>query len=106
MAQKLQDNFYARCPPEKRPLYMQGSGSSSESSVSDAKQETKSDDPKAKKQKSPYDSSLGKALHGTFFTPFWTAGVLLFIAGSCSLHCLHLRLNVFQRNVENDYTSR
>ncbi|KAJ7290727.1 multidrug resistance-associated ABC transporter [Mycena rebaudengoi] len=80
MAQKLQDNFYARCPPEKRPLYMQGSGSSSESSVSDAKQETKSDDPKAKKQKSPYDSSLGKALHGTFFTPFWTAGVLLFIA--------------------------
>ncbi|KAJ7714243.1 multidrug resistance-associated ABC transporter [Mycena maculata] len=80
MAQKLQDSFYARCPPEKRPLYMQDSGSSSEPSVSDAKQETKFDDPKAKKHKSPYDSSLGKALHGTFFTPFWTAGVLLLIA--------------------------
>ncbi|KAF7343004.1 Oligomycin resistance ATP-dependent permease YOR1 [Mycena venus] len=80
MAQKLQDNFYARCPPEKRPLYMQDSGSSSKPSVSDAKQETKVDDPKAKKQKSPYDSSLGKALHGTFSIPFWTAGVLLLIA--------------------------
>ncbi|KAJ7890947.1 multidrug resistance-associated ABC transporter [Mycena olivaceomarginata] len=80
MAQKLQDNFYARCPPEKRPLYVQDPGTSSEPSVSDVKQETKSDDPKAKKQKSPYDSSLGKALHVTFFTPFWTAGVLLLIA--------------------------
>ncbi|KAJ6528504.1 multidrug resistance-associated ABC transporter [Mycena capillaripes] len=80
MAQKLQDNFYARCPPEKRPLYMQDSGSSSEPSVSGTKQETKFDDPKANKQKSPHDSSLGKALHGTFFTPFWTAGILLLIA--------------------------
>ncbi|KAJ7893786.1 multidrug resistance-associated ABC transporter [Mycena leptocephala] len=80
MAQNFQDNFYARCPPEKRPLHMQDSGSSSEPSVSDAKQETKLDDPKAKKPKSPYDSSLGKALHGTLFTPFWTAGVFLLIA--------------------------
>ncbi|KAF8217563.1 multidrug resistance-associated ABC transporter [Mycena galopus ATCC 62051] len=80
MAQKLQDNFYARCPPEKRPLYMQDSGSSSETSVSDAKQETKLNNPKAKKQKSPYDSSLGKALHRTFSIPFWTAGVLLLLA--------------------------
>jgi hypothetical protein len=63
---------------------VQDPGTSSEPSVSDVKQETKSDDPKAKKQKSSYDSSLGKALHVTFFTPFWTAGVLLLIAGSCS----------------------
>ncbi|KAJ7224699.1 multidrug resistance-associated ABC transporter, partial [Mycena pura] len=76
MAQKLEDSFYARCPPEKRPLYMQDSSSrassSPETSVSDAKQATK--------PKSPYDSSLGMALHTVLFTPFWTAGVFLLLA--------------------------
>ncbi|KAK7002404.1 oligomycin resistance ATP-dependent permease YOR1 [Favolaschia claudopus] len=101
LAEKLQQNFYARCPPEKRPLYMQESGSSPKpapenesasnleqikvngSGATDNSKDAKSGKPtqeKQKEEKSPYDSSLSQALHTTFLTPFWLSGILLLIA--------------------------
>jgi hypothetical protein len=39
-----------------------------------------------------YDESLFKAIHRTFFTRIWTAGVLKLVSGEALLHCLCSRI--------------
>lgn len=66
----VETNFYARCPPEKRP---QGD------THSDLEEERTLDD-KAQTEKQQYDSSLLKSLHHTYFTSFWLAGFMKLFA--------------------------
>jgi ATP-binding cassette, subfamily C (CFTR/MRP), member 1 len=104
MAEKLEQNFYARCPPEKRPLYMQdfsASGSMpSAASTSDGKQELRGDENDTTK-KSPYDSSLAKALHKTFMAPIWLGGIFLLLSGKHAFNLLIILKRVC-RNVKNN----
>jgi ATP-binding cassette, subfamily C (CFTR/MRP), member 1 len=111
LATEVEENFYARCEPDKRPEFY---GSRSSPSTSPKEEETvpelktplRSDDDSEKGQKETsqpnrkswfqmkpktfktdsegnrkYDSSLLKALHRTFFVRWWTGGLLVLIAG-------------------------
>ncbi|KAF8882127.1 P-loop containing nucleoside triphosphate hydrolase protein [Infundibulicybe gibba] len=60
---KVETNFYLRCPPESRPHFLQGKLDQ----VSAAKDKKK--DPK-------YDSSLFLAIHQSFLFRIWSAGIL------------------------------
>ncbi|KAF9042985.1 multidrug resistance-associated ABC transporter [Panaeolus papilionaceus] len=94
ITRNVEQNFYTRCPPEKRPRYMRQDNDDtpviSPTSSLDEKGKDK-DEPteatsdasknqKGKKTKSPYDESLFKAIHRTFFTRIWIAGVLKLFA--------------------------
>lgn len=79
LASTVEKNFYARCPPEKRP---QGDIDLSEEdarSLDDEKKYPRKNEPK-QEEKKQYDSSLLKSLHHTYFTPFWLAGAMKLIA--------------------------
>ncbi len=85
LTELVQNIFYARCPPDKRPNFFrddhvrdQGSGIGSNG---DATDEEKSNN-KAKATKAPkYDSSLFRSLHSAFFYRWWIAGIFYLGAG-------------------------
>jgi len=106
LSTELENIFYLRCPPEKRPECYRSQYSPSVS----PKEEEATSSPGNKEntegekttsynwysswfRKKPkvfktdpagnekYDSSLIKALHRTFFVRWWTAGTLVLIAG-------------------------
>ncbi|KDQ53927.1 hypothetical protein JAAARDRAFT_38897 [Jaapia argillacea MUCL 33604] len=103
LTEKLQTNFYDRCPPEKRPSFLrhghEGSQAEtlsprgSEEDGVDSEKGPHSEEPESPVEskvtpketrskgrgkkgegKPKYDSSLLKALHTTFFWPWWAAG--------------------------------
>jgi len=100
LSTKLEDNFYSRCPHEKRPrnrskyssVLNKDDGPAVLSPPIVDQDEQKSqmkttwfhDRLNAPKTDSSYnekyDSSLLKALHKTFFMTWWTAGILVLIA--------------------------
>ncbi|PPR03716.1 hypothetical protein CVT24_007391 [Panaeolus cyanescens] len=99
ITQNVERNFYTRCPPEKRPRYMREhsddtpviSPTSSLDEKGKDKEESNNLPPDASKEsnkkgkknaKSPYDESLFKAIHRTFFTRIWIAGFLKLISDS------------------------
>uniref|UniRef100_A0A8H8CI96 Multidrug resistance-associated ABC transporter n=1 Tax=Psilocybe cubensis TaxID=181762 RepID=A0A8H8CI96_PSICU len=72
----MEQNFYSRCPSEKRPRHMRDLV---DSSIESEKEDTA--DP-AKNSSQPgnspvYDESVFKALHQTFFRRIWWSGLLL-----------------------------
>ncbi|KAJ7580556.1 multidrug resistance-associated ABC transporter [Mycena floridula] len=76
---KVERNFYALCPPEKRPAFLRDSSEPilEEKSVpgSNVKPTPAISEPSSKDGKAPIDFTLLKALHQTFFYSWWTAGV-------------------------------
>jgi hypothetical protein len=102
---EVEENFYARCPPELRPDLRspkkeQAGSESITPSISGEDKEKQEGGVKASKTKwwsrfqmkpkmfktdsagnKIYDSSLLKALHRTFFIRWWTGGILLLLAG-------------------------
>ena len=86
VSNEVENNFYSRCEPEKRPQFMKDRlGSASQSSSHDPIQE-EVDSEKATRpdtKKGPkYDSSLFLALYKTFFTRIWFAGLLKVFSGA------------------------
>jgi ATP-binding cassette, subfamily C (CFTR/MRP), member 1 len=111
----VEENFYARCPPEKRPDFRrlqsppsafpkeEETGPESimpSTSIDKEKQVGEKNTSQTKWsrfQKKPkifrtdsagnikYDSSLLKALHRTFFIRWWTAGILSLIASGLTM---------------------
>jgi ATP-binding cassette, subfamily C (CFTR/MRP), member 1 len=88
---RLEQNFYARCPPEKRPHYIK-----EQEAFTPIDEETreklepdinKSETPQedleknAEAMKKAYDESLAFALEKTFRYHFWLGGILQFIGG-------------------------
>lgn len=112
LSTEVEENFYARCSPEKRPDFRrlqslpsalpkeEETGSESimpSTSIDNEKQGGEKKIPQTKWswfQKKPkifktdsagnikYDASLLKALHRTFFIRWWTAGILSLIANT------------------------
>ena len=82
---RLESNFYARCPPEKRPAHLRRRLSSSHDNLDDT---TDKDDAigtsgtVSAAQESQYDSSLPFAIQRTFFFHFWLAGFLYATGGA------------------------
>ncbi|KAF9500249.1 multidrug resistance-associated ABC transporter [Pleurotus eryngii] len=79
LTELVQNIFYVRCPPDKRPNFFredhggdQGSGISSNGDATD--EEKPNIKPKATKAPK-YDSSLFKSLHSAFFYRWWIAGI-------------------------------
>ena len=87
----LEKNFYARCPPEKRPIFIhEGSAketddqsTTSGSKESHSAEDKEKGDTKVESNSKPpkYDASLVKAIHTTFFWRWWAAGALKFCSG-------------------------
>ncbi|KAK7691491.1 hypothetical protein QCA50_004890 [Cerrena zonata] len=83
---ELEKNFYARCPPEKRPVFTQDvpvEGHDDQSTTSASKEsngdnEEKTQSPVDNSKPPKYDASLVKAIHTTFFWRWWGAGALKF----------------------------
>ncbi|KAL1744151.1 P-loop containing nucleoside triphosphate hydrolase protein [Schizophyllum fasciatum] len=90
IADRLEYNFYVRCPPEKRPLVVRqrhpalaadehllgGGNKSLDEKAHDEAGSTAADAQAAgTEQKSPYDSSLGKAIHRTVLLRWWLGGL-------------------------------
>ncbi|TFK36263.1 multidrug resistance-associated ABC transporter [Crucibulum laeve] len=99
---EVEHNFYARCPPEKRPRFLRDNYTDSAayngydlsktvSPASTPESRERKELPitkgkkgwfgrgkasKNKKTKSPYDESAFKALHRTFIVRIWIAGIL------------------------------
>jgi ATP-binding cassette, subfamily C (CFTR/MRP), member 1 len=111
LTNNVEANFYARCPPDKRPALLHtklaaDDGSETQAPSTDEKGKAKSPDPekaladvtlKAQKRScfrmksrssdtdaKVYDSSFVKALHATFWFRWWGAGLLKLLAGVCS----------------------
>lgn len=115
---RLESNFYVRCPPERRPARLRlrlsnndkdtaGAIGTSDATGDDDNDEkglgaleagAASPDPdnkrNNKKTKPQYDSSLPLALQRTFFFPFWLSGILYAIGGMSTLHSLCARHGV------------
>ena len=106
LSTELENNFYSRCPPETRPkcyhsqYFPSLSSKEGEPTSSPGNKENTEGEkttsynwqwswfhkkPKVFKADSAgnekYDSSLLKALHRIFFVRWWTAGILVLIAG-------------------------
>lgn len=84
LTEELEKNFYARCPPEKRPVFTQEipvEGHDDQSTSRDNGGKIQSQEDKSKAPK--YDASLVKAIHATFFWHWWGAGALKFCSGMC-----------------------
>lgn len=87
IANELEGNFFRRCPPEKRPSFLQSSNQNpmsptpTEAAAKDADLEGVRYEEQGKK-KQAYDSSLMKALHQTFFYRWWFAGLLKLLSGA------------------------
>jgi hypothetical protein len=81
----LERNFYARCPPHKRPRHLRESQDLPPSeTVSDEKLEEgqKAETPEdAAATKKAYDESLVFAMEKTFRRQFWIGGILQLIGG-------------------------
>lgn len=111
LCKEIEDNFYERCPPDKRPVHYHEHDSEDLRSRSpsgtykgdeDIDEKVVSPDPnktadlesslegkttasttqQSAKAKPKYDSSLVRALHKTFFWRFWAAGLLKLFSGS------------------------
>ena len=123
LSKKLEDNFYSRCPPEKRPEVHRPPVSPSASPKEEAESKSITPSPTVEGKEKPggketpqtkkwswlqlkpkifktdsagnvkYDSSLLKALHRTFFIRWWTAGLIDLIASAF----LCLSKTTFQR---------
>jgi len=92
IANKVEANFFQRCPPEQRPSFLRPQTPdflpppSLKDSVkaSDHDLETSYDYVPGGKKKPVYDSSLARALHETFFYRWWFAGLLKLGSGASS----------------------
>lgn len=99
LSDNIERNFYERCPPPKRPLFLRDVLDTPEEKIAEAEKidhsEMQQQDaestikgdaqsaqsrPPVKKRK--YDESLIKAFNKTFFTNWWTAGILRLTAGT------------------------
>ncbi|CAA7257506.1 unnamed protein product [Cyclocybe aegerita] len=76
---EVEANFYARCPPEKRPLFMRDSKSEEGGKAFSEPEKGKDIEgtPATTGQQPIYDESLFKALHKTFFRRIWSSAFLL-----------------------------
>jgi hypothetical protein len=96
IAPTLEHNFYARCPPEKRPRYIReqdvftpGKEKGKELDLSapngDDMEDVEAQRPltkeEEKRRKKMYDESLVFALEKTFRYNFWMGGILQLIGG-------------------------
>jgi len=81
MAENVEQNFYSRCPPERRSLQFRDSTPAAK----DEKESVDEKDPHPEEGK--YDESLFGALHTTFKRRIWLAGLLLLAAGESFLVC-------------------
>ena len=108
---RLESNFYARCPPERRPVPLRhldnekdtagaidaGNAPADDNDEKDLKAleaGAASPDPENEnentsnikgKEKPHYDSSLPLAIQRTFFFPFWLSGILYATGGTSTL---------------------
>ncbi|TFK23810.1 ATP-dependent bile acid permease [Coprinopsis marcescibilis] len=92
MAEKIEANYYARVPPEKRPRHLrdipkeQSLGADDDSSAFTEKADPEAAKPsgktaeKSKKAPKKYDESLFKAIAHTFSSDLWVSGILKLIA--------------------------
>ena len=74
----VEQNYYFRCPPEKRPFFMRGTGPPSVPPQDDEKHEA-TEDPVTT---ATYDESLLKAILQTFKRRIWASGLLLLASGA------------------------
>ena len=93
VSHEVEDNFYSRCEPEKRPQFIQDRLESASRSSSDILIQKESDSEKATQhsdiKKSPkYDSSLFIALYKTFSTRICLAVFLKVFSGAYLKSCL------------------
>jgi ATP-binding cassette subfamily C (CFTR/MRP) protein 1 len=95
MTDEVERNFFARCPPEKRPLHMrEGTAANSVSSKAHAKdkdveQVNDADNPTPV---SVYDESLFKAVFVTFKRRIFGSGLLLLVSGEKLKFCIVIML--------------
>ena len=75
LTDRVEHDFYARCPPEKRPL------SHRQMTIPVEKAEGNAESYSGNEDKALYDSSLFKALHTTYRAQWWTAGIFKLVAG-------------------------
>ncbi|KAL0958935.1 hypothetical protein HGRIS_014251 [Hohenbuehelia grisea] len=83
LTDRVERLFYARCPPEQRPIAFRAKSSRTNDIDSHATEkdlgDTKGDGINSKSEgakKSQYDSSLFKALHRAFIVRWWIAGFM------------------------------
>ncbi|TFK36264.1 cadmium ion transporter [Crucibulum laeve] len=72
---KVEANFYARCPPEKRPNFLRNKYGNDAQPAPEPSNEHEAS-AKGKASKPQYDESLFKSLHHTFFREIWVSGAL------------------------------
>ena len=77
----IEQNYYSRCPPEKRPFFMRDTGSLSVPPQDGEKHEA-TEDPATPVTTATYDESLLKAILQTFKRRIWASGVLLLASGA------------------------
>lgn len=77
----VEQSYYSRCPPEKRPFFMRDTGSPSVPTQNDEKHEA-TEDPATPVITPTYDESLLKAILQTFKRRIWASGLLLLASGA------------------------
>ena len=75
----VEQNYYSRCPPEKRPFFMRDTASPSTIRVQKDENHDATDDPATPPT---YDESLFKAIVQTFKRRIWASGLLLLASGA------------------------
>ncbi|KIM43746.1 hypothetical protein M413DRAFT_443652 [Hebeloma cylindrosporum] len=75
----VEQYYYERCPPEKRPFFMRDTASPSVPLQNDEKQEA-IEDPVIPATAPTYDESLLQAIHQTFKRRIWASGLLLLVS--------------------------
>jgi ATP-binding cassette, subfamily C (CFTR/MRP), member 1 len=88
----LERNFYARCPPHKRPRHLRENQDAS-GTISDEKVEegqTNQTPEEIAATKKAYDESLVYAMEKTFRRQFWIGGILQLVGGMRTL--LHTKV--------------
>ena len=108
---EVENNFYSRCEPEKRPPFIQERFESASRSLSHALIQKEKDidseraAPRPDTKKSPkYDSSLFIALYKTFTTRIWLAGFLKVFSGAFLKFSHQANLIFVSRHAQDDHT--
>ncbi|KIY65429.1 multidrug resistance-associated ABC transporter [Cylindrobasidium torrendii FP15055 ss-10] len=78
LATELETRFYARCPPEERPAFIQHKFPQAEAPST----ETESGDEKTPSKPPVYDKSLHAAAYQTFRRQFWLSGIFQLVGDS------------------------
>ena len=84
---EVENNFYSRCEPEKRPPSIRerleiASRSSSHTGIQDEDDSEKATPRPETKKRAKYDSSLFLALYNTLLTRIWIGGLLKVFSGA------------------------